>query len=102
MDNLTNLLNNLGSSNEFSPETMSKQIEAAKQKAKEERLLPCIPMTFMSPTIAMMQLIAQRYALDEGQDDELEGQIRQTFIGAELYYSSTPLIALKPSKKYIS
>jgi hypothetical protein len=101
MENLTQLLSGLGSPSESSPESMSKRLEAAKQKAKDERLLPRVPMTFMSPMIAMAQLFAQRRAWDEGQNDELH-QIRQTFIGAELYYSSTPLSSLKPSNKNIS
>jgi hypothetical protein len=78
MENLTQLLSNLGSPNEFSPETMSTQIEAAKQKAKDERLLPCIPMTFMPPMITMAQLFARRQAWDE---DDKPYHIRQTFIG---------------------
>jgi hypothetical protein len=99
MENLAQLIGGLGSPSDFSPDVMSKQMEAAKQKAKDERLLPRIPMTFMSPMIMMGQLFAQRQAWDKGQD---ELQIRQTFIGAEVYYSSTPLSSLKPSKKYIS
>jgi hypothetical protein len=100
MENSTRLLRHLTSPNESLPESMSKQMAAAKQKAKDEQLLPRIPMTFMSPMTLMAQLFAQRHAWDKGQDkpQECEVQIRQTFIGAEVYYSSTPLNSLKPSE----
>lgn len=98
MENLTRLFRNLGSPNEFSPEAMSKQMAAVKQKAKDEQLLPRIPMTFMSPMIAMVQLFAQRHAWDNKDEDDDKLDVRQTFIGADVYYSSTPLSSLKPSK----
>jgi hypothetical protein len=80
-------------------DALSKDMEAAKQKAEDERLLPRVPMTFISPKIMMEKLFARRRAWDK--DGKLH-RIRQAFIGAELYYSSTPLSFLKPSKKYIS
>jgi hypothetical protein len=101
MEKFTQLLGGFGSLRDFSPENMPKLIEAAKQKAKDERLLPCIPMSFISPMITMAQLFAQRQEFDRRvQNNELH-HLRQTFIGAEVCYSSTPLSSLKPSKTYI-
>jgi hypothetical protein len=91
------LIGDLVSPSDFSPETMLKQLEAAKQQVKDEQLLPRIPMTFTPPLVLKVNLIAQRMQWDKIQRDR-GSYTRQTYLGNEIYFSSTPLSSLKPGK----
>jgi hypothetical protein len=75
-----------------------RQLAAMKEKAAAERLLPTLPAQYTNPMQLMMQLFAQRQSWDENKTKR-QLQIRQTFLGQEAHYSSTPLHDLKPSKQ---
>jgi hypothetical protein len=74
-------------------------LTAAKQKAATERQLPALPAQYTNPMQLMMQLFIQRKSWDEHLADKSKSelQIRQTFLGQEAYFSSTPLDKLNPS-----
>ena len=76
---------------------MAVQMRKAKQRTEEERLLPSVPMTFVSPMILREQMYTHRMERDKIQQDA-RMENRQTFVGDETYFSSTPLRSLKPGK----
>jgi hypothetical protein len=86
----------------FQPEPeiddMVQQVLQAKQKVEEERLLPSIPMSFIPPMILTAQVYAERMRWDKRQQEK-KVFTRQTFLGGETYFSSTPLSSLKPSTR---
>jgi hypothetical protein len=83
-----------------SEDDLLSEIIDAKQKAAAERLLPTLPAQYLDPMQLTMQLFMQRRSWDEQLADKskINVQIRQTYLGQETHYSSTPLDKLKPSK----
>jgi hypothetical protein len=84
------------SSHSLDKDSLMSMLTAAKEKAEAERLLPALPAEYTSPMQMMVQSFMQRKSW-EGRLAKNEFQIRQTFLGQEAYYSSTPLDKLKPS-----
>lgn len=95
MEKLEQLFDFFGFSREPPPEALAEMMQKAKAKAQEERLLPRLPMTFSPPFVLMANLIAQRMQWDKRKSDG-KPYTRQTFLGNEIYFSSTPLSSLKP------
>jgi hypothetical protein len=96
MEKLEQLFDFLGLPRGPSPEAITETMQRAKTKAQEERLLPRLPMTFTPPLVLMENLIALRMKWDKRQSDW--EYTRQTYLGNDIYFSSTPLSSLKPGK----
>jgi hypothetical protein len=99
MEEIEALFNYLGLKTE--PAEPGDMVEKARQKAKDEQLLPSVPVTFVSPVILTTQLYADRLKWDKRQQEK-QMSTRQTFLGVATYFSSTPLRSLKPGMYYVS
>lgn len=97
MDNLTQLIQQSSIDDSSPKDQLMEMMEFAKATADIEHGGPAIPMQYINPHSVYSSLKIQREQFDRRIRDK-ELQIRQTFVGNEPKFSTTPLEKLKPSK----